>query len=103
MKRRWGTVHDWLVGHLTPEQFATFTKTFGGQFIKIPRQRRETRDERTQRVLEALGSGLSYREAAAATGIPRSTMVNDGKRGMGDSSTTNMDAAPDRRRYARTG
>lgn len=65
--KRWGSTHDRLKACLPPEAFEAFVREFKGEFIRVPTRIRETRQERTERIVNLLGD-RTYREVAEETG-----------------------------------
>lgn len=74
-RHRWGEAYDWLADHLSAEDLAAFVQRFGGRLMRVPRQVRESRRQRTARVLAELEGDVTYDEAAAAVGVSRASAV----------------------------
>ena len=72
-RRRTGEFHDWLVTRLPPELLADFLAQFGGCVLRAPRNVRETRAQRTARILAVVNSN-SYKKTAELVGCSPATV-----------------------------
>ena len=79
--KRWTDTHDELVEKLSPDAFDQLVGHFAGRRIRVPRRRRETRREFTERVHANLKRS-TYRETAEELGVAVSTVALAGKRSI---------------------